>query len=222
MDSINYNQIWSHKTENEKWLALKAEVARVKYVSLTDVYTNLSNGGYMMLSFLDRQEKEGFRTRSEYRWKLRAICDEWGNEYKPGDVIVRKIQRPLTDEAGRKYRANAINDFRRRGVFEQKFIEKREFVVDEKGCIDCSYEDAAWFISEYGVSYKDPTQALCGRREETRDECRAPDGSMRKIKYWRFYEVPPDIYETLEPLNKTNYRSKSARKNSGEDMLNGI
>lgn len=221
MERIDYNTIWTQQTENGKWVALKNEVARVGYVDITDVYTHLNSGGWMMLAYLDRQEQEGLRTRSEHRWKLRAICDEWGNEYKPGDVVVRKINKPFRDEAGHKLRSNAMNDMRRRGTFERDFVEVREFVVDEKGCIDCSYQDASHFISEFGVSYHDHSQALCGRRKETAEPCRAPDGSMRPIQYWRFYEVPPDEYDRMEPLNKPKQGyKKSSKDDAKEGVLN--
>jgi hypothetical protein len=205
---IDYNAIWSQKTEDAKWTALENEVERVGHVCLSDTLTHLNSGGYMMLEWLGNQELQNIRAGTEMRWKIRAIQDEWGNKYKPGDKVTRRIQKPLKDKAGRKYRSNAINDFIRRGTFEKMFIELREFVVDDKGCIDCSYDDAAWFLTEFGTHYNSGV-ALCGRRELSSGPCKAPDGSERHIRYWRFSEAPQEVYEQLPALKKTRKRASS-------------
>ena len=201
MERIDYNAIWSQRTEDGKWDALENEVERVGHVCLSDTLTHLSSGGYMMLEWLGKQEEQNMRAGTEMRWKIRAIQDEWGNEYKPGDKVVRKITKPYRDKAGRKYRSNAINDFKRRGVYDKMFVEKREFIVDDKGCIDCSYDDAAFFLTEFGTHYASG-EALCGRRELSSGPCKAPDGSEKHVRYWRYSEAPQDVYDNLPSLKK--------------------
>jgi hypothetical protein len=207
--------IISHRTAEERQNALEKEIERVGYVSLTEAYLNLNSGGTIMLEWLGKDETANMRVGTARKFKIRAHHNEWGEEYKPGDIIVRKVQKPLRDKGGRKLRNNAVMDLKRRGLFEKEFVETRTFNVDEKGCIEAYFEDAGWFISEYGFHW-DGGGAICGRREMSREPCKAPDGSLKHVRYWRFSEAPPEIYKTLPNLKKKG-RPKKQKEETNDN-----
>lgn len=192
---INYSYICAPRTVDARLQALDNEIDRVGYICLTDAIAYQTYGGTMVMETLATERKTPKRT-----WKIRVLKDEWGNPPKPGDVLVRKIQRPLRDRAGRKMRSTTIKDMKRRGTFEKNYIEKHEFKVDNKGCIECEYEHAAWFLSTYGIHYE-TRAALGGHREFSSEPCKSPSGGMLHVHYWRYEEAPPWVYETLPDIS---------------------
>lgn len=199
---VDYNTIATQKNLEGRLTALENEIKSAGYVCLTDAITNYSFGGQIMLERLMRDDKDLAPTGDNRKWKLFVMRDEWGNVPKPGDKVVREILRPFKDRAGRKLRSTAMNDMRRRGTFNRDLVIRREFTVDDKGCIECTYDDAAWFLQEHGVHFEDTGAAICGRREIAGGQCRAPDGNMRTVWYWRYWEAPPWVYDKLPSLNQ--------------------
>jgi len=198
---INYAYIVAPRTVDARLEALDQELERVNYVLLTDAITHMNYGGSLVMETLANEP-----VHSNKKWKIQVVKDEWGNPPKPGDVITRKIQRKLVDRAGRKLRSNAVNAMKRQGSFERRYIDKREFVVDDKGCIECSYDDAGWFLSTYGVHYESG-EGLGGHRELSSDVCKAPDGNMLHVHYWRYSEAPR-VYDELPNLTEPETKTK--------------
>lgn len=219
---VDYNAITAQKTAVGKHEALEREIAKCDYVCLTDAIVSMNAGGAMVFEYLEKEEKERLYTGNPRKFKLRVLRDEWGNEPKPGDKVVRKIERQYRDKAGRKLRINHIHDLQRRGLFEKDFVIRREFEVDEKGCIECLFDDAGHFLLEFGKHFESG-MAICGRKELSGGPCRAPDGSMKHVWYWRFDEAPPWVYDKLPSLVKRKRRTKAEMEaaRSGDDTEDG-
>lgn len=207
---INYSYICAPRTVDARLNALDQEISRVGYISLTDAIAHYKYGGTMVMETLAAERQTPART-----WKIRVLKDEWGNVPKPGDVVTRRIQRQLRDRAGRKLRSTAVNDMKRRGTFDKQFVDEHKFVVDNKGCIDCTYEHAAHFLTVHGVHYESKA-AMGGHREMSSAPCKAPDGSMLHIHYWRYEEAPPWVYETLPDIGEqSDNRPKRGHTTTG-------
>lgn len=211
---VDYNAIVTQRTLDGRIEAMMREIEKSGYVCLTDAISHYEFGGALMLERLMRDHEDKMPTGEQRRWKLFVMRDEWGNAPKPGEKIVRAVMRKRVDAAGRKMRSRAINDMKRRGTYDKQFVHKREFVVDDKGCIECTIDDAAWFLMEYGVNFESPTEALCGRREISGSPCRAPDGSFKHVWYWRYYEAPPWVYDKMPSISNPEKTRKPRSKKS--------
>lgn len=201
MQRIDYNVINSAKNTDGRMSALEAEVARCGYVSLTDALAHPDMCGPVMLAWLQQDEAKNMRTGQQQKWHIQVLTDEWGNKPSKGGIVKRKLALPPVDKAGRTLRSNVVKDMQRRGTWERDYVETREFVIDEKGCIECSYDDAVYFLSQYGIHFE--TRAgLCGRREISSRQCKSPEGGMKYIRYWRYVEAPPWVYKDLDKIKK--------------------
>ncbi len=212
---VDYNNISTQKTLNGRIEALENEVKSAEYVCVTHALTHYNFGGALMLERLHRDNADKMPTGENRKFKIFVMRDAWGTAPKPGDVVERKIMRPLRDKAGRKIRTTAVNDMKRRGTWENDFVLKREFIVDDKGCIECTIDDAVYFLQGHGVHFEDKGAALCGRREMTSGPCKSPDGQQKHVWYWRYWEAPPWVYDKLPSLavKKTKGRPKKAANN---------
>jgi hypothetical protein len=214
---IDYNAIVAQKTLDERLAALRREVARCEYVCLTDAIAYYDFGGAMMFLYLADDEINNMREGKQRRWKIQVVRDEWGNPPVPGEFVERRIQKKPVDAAGRKLKSRAINDAKRRGTWERDFVEIRRFEIDDRGCIECSYDDAGWFLSEFGMHYDQSGVAICGRKEISGGPCKAPDGKQKHIWYWRYQEAPPWVYEKLPLITGDKpHRGKRASVDSKE------
>jgi len=206
---INYAYIVAPRTLDARLEALDRELERVSYISLTDAISYSRSGGALVMETLAAENPSR-------KFKIQVLKDEWGNVPKPGDIVTRKIQKKMVDRAGRKLRGNAVNDMKRRGTFDKKYIDVREFVVDDKGCIECDYDDAGWLLATYGV-HCDSDAAMGGRREFSKAPCEAPDGQMMHVHYWRYKEAPPWLYSELPDLTKTEPKKKRGLSPAPDD-----
>lgn len=196
---VNYGVINQAKNESQRIDLLEAEIKKVDYICLTDAIAHPDMCGPVMLNYLQNEEIQNMRMGTQHKWKIQVIRDEWGEPPVKGGVIIREIMKPLVDKTGRMLTSKVINDMRRRGSFEEKFIEKREFVIDSMGCVECSYDDAVYFLTTYGVHFE-TGHALCGYKELSSGPCRAPGGGMKHVWYWRYKEAPPWVYSKLEKI----------------------
>ena len=222
---IDWSRIYSAPNSDAALTALDSEIERVGYVCLTDCFANINRGGAGVLQRLDPASAyiDGALTplddAAERRYKILVMRDEWGNVPQPGDKVIHKIAKPFKDARGR--RLPSKNPYLRDGTYERKFMNVREYTVDERGCIECDYRSAAFFISQYGVHYDPKGGAVCRRKELSGGTCRVmgPDGAPiplldgngnqmvdangnprfveKYVWYWRYKEVPPWDYENL-------------------------
>lgn len=205
---IDYNAILSQTTAVSRIEALEREIEKCDYICLTDAIAGMKLGGNLLFEYLGKNEYEAMLSGNVRKYRIRILQDEWGNKPKPGDKIVRTIQKHHRDKAGRKMRINHVNDMRRRGTYKKEFITERVYVIDDKGCIECPFEDAGWFLSEYGVHFEsEPRMAICGRKELSGAPCKCPDGTLKHVRYWRYEEAPPWVYDKLPSLKRTRTRT---------------
>jgi hypothetical protein len=202
MERVDYGVINAARTENQRLELLEQEIERVGYICLTDALVHPDQCGSLMLAWLQNEETRNMRSGTQRKWMIKVIRDAWGKELKPGDFVTRKIMLPLKDRAGRLLTSRVLNKMRQRGAFDKTFIEERKFKVDEKGCIECSYDDAVYFLVDYGVHFE-TRHAITGRREMSSGPCKAPDDTMRHVWYWRYEEAPPWVYSRLKKLKKS-------------------
>lgn len=210
---VDYSKIIARRTADDKIKTLRAEIDRVNEILLTDAIVNMDRGGALMMKWLEEDEQRGMRAGTPRRWKLRVLRNEWGVEPPELKFIERRVMLPLKDEAGRVLRSRIINDMKRRGDFDRNFIETRKFAVDDKGCIECTFDDAGWFLQEFGKHFETGI-AICGRRELSGGPCKAPDGSMKHVWYWRFEEAPSWVYDKLPVLKKKRGRKPAEKTNA--------
>lgn len=206
-DRIDYNHIVSQISLEARLHALDEEIRRVGYVCLTDAIINYNYAGHLVLLHLADRDKH--TTGQRATWRLKVLRDTWGNDMPPGSKVTREVQRQPKDRAGRRLRANVIADMKRRGTWEQRYTEKREFIVDPKGCIECGLDDALFFLQEHGVNFERPAEAICGRRELSSGPMTVPglfsqDGkpAERHAWYWLYCEVPPWAYNDMPTIGK--------------------
>ncbi len=173
---IDYSIIVARRTADDKIKTLKAEIARCGEILLTDAIVNMDRGGALMMKWLEEDEQRGLRAGAPRKWKLRVLRNEWGEEPPALKFIERRVMLPLKDEAGRTLRSRVINDMKRRGDFDRTFMQTRRYEIDDKGCIECTYEDAGWFLQEFGKHFETGI-AICGRRELSGGPCKAPDAT---------------------------------------------
>jgi hypothetical protein len=221
-ERINYHVVSSIRSNAERHRAIKMELARAKYVCITDAIMNRKRGGNYVLEHLDVENKEGmydpdtrFHNRNNRRtWKIKALCNEWGEPYKPGDMVIWTENLPYKDDLGRKVSGRDVNAAIIRGE-GHLYKRKQGLEVDENGCIECDYAQAATLLQGYGVHYETGF-AICGKREKMRDKCEAPDGTMKHVHYWRFKEVPP--WEREEDKPKEEPKPKKRKRRTPAEM----
>lgn len=165
---------------------------------LSDFYTRLDKGGQSFLVALAEQEQNAVRGGQQFKWKIQVRRDEWGNVPGPGDVVVRTMPKNLKDRKSSPTPSGEINAAIIDGSFAERFEDRYEYVVDEKGCITCTFTDAGYFLQNWGVHFR-TNRGLSGRPEYSKEPCKAPSGGMLHVHYWRYAEVPAADYATLPP-----------------------
>lgn len=214
---INYPVLAQIRNGSQRAEALEQEIAKCDYLCLTDCFANPELGGPLTLQWLDEEAKRDAPSGRMRKFRIRVLRDEWGNQ--PPDItsVERVITLPLITRDGKQLSSRVLNDMRRRGDFERRYIVRRKYDLDEKGCFEAGYEDAGWFLSTYGIHFDSkialPTN---GRRELSASPCRAPDGSMKYIWYWRYEEAPPWVYDEL-PVLGTKDKPQRGRPRSSVD-----
>ena len=150
-----------------------------------------------MLIALEEQEKTALMTRQQpFKWKILVRRDEWGNVLQPGDVVKRVIPINRKNRDNQPVSSDLFNRAKIRGSFEAEYEYAVEYVVDDKGCIECSFSDAGYFLFNWGVHHK-TNLGMTTKREQSEEPCKAPNGNMLHVWYWRYSEVDREDYEKL-------------------------
>ena len=176
--------------------------------SLTGAILNDHQGGTFIQEELDRQQREAYKYNEKpLQWRILVVRDEFGEAPQPGDIVSRPM--PINRE---KADPDDMSAARRDGTFEEKYIRKNDYLVDEKGCIQCPYADASYFLMNYGMDFR-TRKGICRKREVSVEPRKLRDGSYKHIWYWRFAEVPAGEYAKLperkqEDEEKTKKRGK--------------
>lgn len=182
---------------------------------LSDIFVNLNDGGQAALVALEHHDRAQ-RMRSggqPFIWTVQVRRDEWGNVPSPGDKVVRKVPINRKNLDYQPVRSSVLNSAMVDGSFSEKFEDIREFEVDSKGCISCMFDDAGYFLFNWGVHHK-TNRGMCGKQEYSTEPVGAPNGNKLHVHYWRYSEVDADDYKKLPK------RDKSPRGKRGVDETN--
>lgn len=167
---------------------------------LSDALAKIYSGGYYLIKKLgDLWEN---RKERHHRWKIRILCDEWGTPPKPGDIVRRWTSKNRRDNVGQLVRNVVRNASIAAGTEKEDFYNCTEFVVDEKGCIECEFDDAMYFLNVYGIHSRskralNPQYTKAKSREPVVDR---NDGQSKYIHYHRHMEVDARQYAALPVL----------------------
>jgi hypothetical protein len=184
---------------------------------LSDIFVNWKNGGQMLLIALEEQEKEEQRkgvAGKPFTWKILIRRDEFGNVPQPGEVVERVEPINRKDRKHHPVRPGDLNAARTDGTFKEKYESRREYIVDPRGCIECSFQDAGYFLFNWGVHHK-TNRGICNKPEHSGEPVKTPDGQHLHVWYWRYSEVDKGTYaelpeRTLEKPTKKRGRPAAA------------
>lgn len=174
---------------------------------LGDILANIPYGGQdVMLELGGRfhdDNQSGLPPEQRFRWRILVLKDEWGNKPRAGDVVVRKIQKKLMDRAGHVIGGDQLSADKLTGVYDEKWIRKINYPVDDRGCITCTFQDAVFFLNTRGVHYKKRKPVGTSIHPEFSTEpVRAPDGNMLHVHYWLYTEVDRKAYSKLPVIKE--------------------
>lgn len=147
-------------------------------------------------------ESEGERVHDGeplLKFKLRVLCDKWGQPVKCGDIVVHSI--PSKAWKG----ASPVDETRARqmGKYEELFRKHLEYKVDERGCISVPFHTASYFIQQFGVHSKTGLPITKQKRilpEQIPKKRNMPE--MGTLHYWRYSEVTEEQYSKLPIIKK--------------------
>lgn len=173
---------------------------------LSDVLTTPKGGPALQIRLgMEANKRSGKR----FMWKIKVLCDEYGTPPKQGDVVsrtIREAHQVYSDELKHTLHNTAdMNVAIVSDSFNGEYNTRIDFIVDEKGCIECAFDDAHYFLFGYGVHGRtgkviNPQRALRVTATPSRMKSGPHAGQMKHIHYWRYKEVDNEQYEALEPL----------------------
>ena len=140
---------------------------------LSDIFVNVNDGGQAALIALEQHDQQQ-RMRPggrPFEWKILVRRDEWGNAPAPGEKVARRvpINRKFLDNNDARYtHSTQINQAKVDGSYPDRFEESREYEVDEKGCITCHFDDAGYFLFNWGIHHK-TNRGMCSKPEYSTD-----------------------------------------------------
>jgi hypothetical protein len=222
---IDYTALAAIPDEKVRKLSCANMVRAAGYVSISDALVSRLIGGNHVLIHLEREEKEGLpnqggdievgsgrkRTRT---WRIKCLKDSWGDPVKPGDQVRWLVHRRNRDDLGLKLRSTDIKDMKRRGT-AHKLETHHTAVVDEKGCIELTYADAAMLLDNWGVHFRSG-EPISGYREHSSAQKRHPvTGELKHRWNWRYMEIPPEMYEELPKLTEPEKPKRKTRSDKG-------
>lgn len=200
MEHIDFSKIAAQTGRDYKTRAILSEVDRVgiNNVMISDCLVNVDRDGLMVMRTLHNH----FMQNRDLFYKIHVIQDLWGNPVKPGQKIEWKAGMKKRDPFGKKYSIQQIKNFQRRGELRQIEIWHNA-TVDDKGCINVSFEDAAILLSERGVHYlsKEPITTMPEKSKITIDP--KTNKPVKPVQFfWLYEEVNLEDYVNLPSLTK--------------------
>jgi hypothetical protein len=154
--TVDYDLLAGANTEERRDEIVDTAFMSGGYVSVTDALANRNKGGNIVLKYMDAESKQGmvdpatgYRELDQKRtFKLFCIRKEDGTPYAPGDVVEWEVSRGNRDHRGRKLTGQQINEMLIRGD-RNRLYQRKGLTVDEKGCIECTYVDAATLLTKF-------------------------------------------------------------------------
>jgi len=133
-------------------------------------------------------------------WRIQHLRDEWGNSMKPGEKVTRSIPINRQKRDGDLVTPREMSKARKDGSYGKKFERRKEFALDEKGCFTCEYDDAIYFLNNWGYNRKTKT-AVTNKSEYSYEPADLRDptkGQKKHIRYWRYAEMDRRDYADLQ------------------------
>jgi len=182
-----------------------------------DNLVQMSYGGQEVMSELGGRFEEdnlsSLTVEDRLRWKIQILKDEWGNKPRPGDVLVRRIQKKPKDRKGNMVGGDQLSADMRMGNYDEKWIRKVNYQVDEKGCITCTFDAAVFFLNTRGIHYK--TRRPVGTTihpEYSTEPVKAPSGEMLHVHYWLYTEVDKKAWAALPKIEENKKPKRGYEK----------
>jgi len=207
---VNYSELNGCKTTSELSQKLDELMRSIKTDDppfLSDCLVNLHQGGHHLLIELGEREKSeiGLPENQRLRWHIRVIRDQWGNPPNPGDKVERRIQKKLEKRYGNEtvvVTGNELSASKADGSYEDKWVNKYYYEIDEKGCVLCGFSDAVYFLNNYGI-HSVTKYSLTTKKEHSAEPVDAPNGDKLHVWYRRYEEADKEQYAKL-PIIKTD------------------
>ena len=181
-------------------------------VFLSDCIVKAGNEGAHVLMELEALETKALVSRTApMTWKILCLKDEWGKPPKPGSKIVKVAPTGFKRRDGKMVGSEERNVAILDGSYAEKFEIRTEYIVDEKGCIECSFTDAGYFLRRWGVHPKS-NRTMITYPETSREPVDYPNGEpgeKRHCHYWRYKEMSKDAYEKL-PTRVAEQRTENS------------
>lgn len=199
MQKFDFNKVFSQTARDYKIRAIQGELdaVGVQNVSISDCLMNSDRDGLLVMRTLMELHKQN----RDMFYKLKVLKDHFGNAVLPGQKLEWKAGMKIRDPFGKKYTMQQINNFRRRGEIRQIEIW-HSAIVDNKGCINVNFEDAAILLSLYGVYHTgSPITSMKETSTVTIDKYTQKPTKPTRY-HWLYQEIPQDEYEQLPVLNK--------------------
>ena len=219
MKRIDLGAILNHRKREDKIRSIMDQVNDLEYVCITDPISEPDRGGGLVMEVLGNEEKQRIEQRRDTRkFRIQILRDAWGNPPVPGDIFKIRKERPKKTLDGKKIHGRILQRMKVSGAYEKEFVYYSEYPIDEKGCIETNFEDGGSLLYDYGVHFE-TNLGICGKREVTKEPCKAPNGQMLSVWYWRYKEAPPWIYETLPVLTKSEKKKRGREKENTSDYV---
>ncbi len=157
-------------------------------VLISDCLSHKDQSGLIVMQILDKEN-------TQLRFRIKILKDKWGEPVEPGTKYEWFVEREVRDRFGKKHTQNDIR--RLTQVNRIRSIEVwNSAIVDEYGCIEVGFRDAALLLDTRGVHFESGFP-LTRYKETSSAPSKRPDGSVKLQHYWLYQEVPSWEYNEM-------------------------
>ena len=114
------------------------------------------------------------------QYKLKCIAGKYREQLFPGDIVIRRHKKSLYHRPGIPMSGREQNTMVRLGQWEKKMERHGKFVIDNKGCISVSADDAWYFLTKFGIHGKSRAQ-ISQHPEFSQEPMRNPANGKNQI-----------------------------------------
>jgi len=208
---IDYRYLSTLSNPSSRGETLSEMFCAESYVHLSDAIMAAQSGnwaGQQVLVMMEREASTGMYNPQTQcndpmmrrRFRIRVLCDEWGDPVKEGDKIVWKFDIKTRDKLGRKYTSRRKAELKRQGQADE-FLKFHAALVDAEGCISLEFQDAGSLLNLHGIHYR--TGLPISRAKELSGTVKpVPGGGFKHMRNWRYVEVPPDMKPADVAVNR--------------------
>jgi hypothetical protein len=177
-------------------------------VYLSDILIAEKYGNYVMSPLLEELRKDPSK-----QYHLFVIEGKFREKIYPGDKVIRRHKKSLYIRPGIPIPGRDLNTIVRLGQWEDKMERHEKFIVDSKGCISVSADDAWYFLTKFGIHGKSGAQ-ISPHPEFSGEPMRNPsNGKTQIVRYWRYKELDLEEYEAAPEIEqRPKEPQKDARK----------